>query len=469
MFIFLTILGILWIISVTKSVLFWVYLWQLKEYHIGRFIDHFRTAKGKSLLVDKFRIAKILLFVLYSIAPVLSLILILLIYFIELKKSILKPVFTLKTVFLVILSLGFVIIFAFSWIPLGLLLSDIFLPLIVTLFVAILKPVTYYANRRLLNRAGKKRAEFKDLIVIGITGSYGKTSTKEILYQILSDKFRVLKTEKNNNAEVGIAKTILNKLDSHYQVFIAEIGAYNVGKIREVCRAIKPTIGILTGVNEQHMATFGSQENIIKAKHEIFEELPADGIKIEKKTVNLRATDVIEEKENLFFKINGVYFRINVLGKHNLDNILLAIDCAVKLGMSLQEISKACLKIKDNKIIGRNPVIIDNSYSANPTGVIFDIEYLKLYTGKKAVVMPCLIELGQASKDVHQRIGKKLNKIADLAIITSRDWFEVIHQECPKAIYSDNAEEIVERLKGFNVIFVEGRVSRKIMEKIRCL
>lgn len=436
----------------------------MKEYHFGRFIDHFRTYKGKSLLRDKFTILKIFFLIfLFFFALNLKLfyILLFLIYLAELGRKFSKPVFTPKAIALILLSL--------TVSAAGFLLADILVPIAVSIFVFILKPITYFFAKNILAKASKKRSQFKDLIVIGITGSYGKTSTKEFLYAILSEKFKVLKTPKHINAEVGVAKTILKDLKPEHQIFIAEIGAYNVGKIKEVCNATKPKIGILTGINEQHMATFGSQEKIYKAKHEIFECLPPDGIKIEKNNLKLKVSGLIENKENIFFKINEIEFNVNLLGKHNLDNVLLAIDCAQKLGMSLEEISKACLKIKSNKIIKRNPVIIDNSYSANPTGVVSDIEYLKLYSGRSAVVMPCLIELGKASKDVHQRIGKKLNEVADLAIITSKDWFEAIKKEFPKAIYSENPNEIFEKLKGFETILIEGRIPKNILEKIKCL
>jgi len=488
MLIYLLILCILWLTAIIKSILFWVYLWQLKEYHIGRFVDHFRTAKGRDLLFNKRAIIKFLMILSFYFNPLVVFALSPLIYLAESgkvvyslsRKRILKPAFTPKVVFIILLSVLTelaIVFFSFGFIenkvwlsifffPLFLLVSDLIIPLLVSAIAILLKPITYFSAKRLLAKAAEKRNQFKDLIVIGITGSYGKTSTKEILHLILSEKFKVLKTQKHINAEVGIAKTILDNLRPEHQILIAEIGAYNVGKIKEVCQAIKPKIGILTGINEQHMATFGSQENISKAKHEIFECPPPDGIKIEKGNLEIKAENIIENKENVFFKINGIDFNINMLGKHNIDNVLLAAECARKLGMNLEDIAKACSKIKDNRIIKRDPVVIDNSYSANPTGTIADIEYLKLYNGKKAVVMPCLIELGKASKDVHKKIGRKLNEVASTAIITTRDCFEEIKKEFPAAIFSEDPEKIGDYLKGSDVILVEGRVSKNILNKI---
>ncbi len=120
-------------------------------------------------------------------------------------------------------------------------------------------------------------------MVIGITGSYGKTSTKEILYTILAEKFgenKVLKTKEHQNSEVGVSQCILNDLKPEHKIFVCEMASYNRGGIKLLCDIAKPKIGILTGINEQHMSTQGSQENIIKTKYELIESLPQDGLSI---------------------------------------------------------------------------------------------------------------------------------------------------------------------------------------------
>ena len=126
-------------------------------------------------------------------------------------------------------------------------------------------------RKNLINKAKQKRLKFKNLLVIGITGSYGKTSTKEFLATILSEKYKVLKTKEHQNSEVGVSQCILNDLKPEHEIFVCEMAAYNRGGIKLLCDIVKPKIGILTGINEQHMATFGSQENIIKTKYELIE------------------------------------------------------------------------------------------------------------------------------------------------------------------------------------------------------
>jgi UDP-N-acetylmuramoyl-tripeptide--D-alanyl-D-alanine ligase len=359
------------------------------------------------------------------------------------------------------------------------------------------QPLTYLVRRKVILRAQKKREDFPNLLVIGITGSYGKSSTKEFLYEILSEKYKVLKTQRNINAEIGVAQTILKELKPEHQIFVAEIGAYERGKIEEVCKMIKPKIGILTGINEQHMATFGSQENIIKAKFELIDSLPRDGTAILnmnnkyikdrimnhalsaiiKTGVDIWAEDIKVEKEFILFKIktkdgDSADFRINLMGRQNLENILLAVGCAKKLGMNLNEISAVCWKINSAqggiKFLKREqPMVLDASYSANPDGVIADLEYLKLYQGKKLIIMPCLIELGKASKEVHQKIGRKIAEVCDLAIITTKDYFKEIKEQAPNVFFIENPEEIAEKIKDFDVVLLEGRVPQKLIDLLK--
>src|SRR4030043_470726 len=456
--IILIIISILWFIRTSKVVLFYLYLWQIKEYHIKRLLSHFRTAKGASLVFNLLNIIKIFLLsslmLLFYLLPVIYLSESLKTFLDFYKKRLKSPVITKKTTILIALTFFLEILFVIIlflvidfivWFPVYFLIADLLTPLIVSLIVLVFQPLTYLVRRKVILRAQKKREEFPNLLVIGIAGSYGKSSTKEFLYEILSEKYKVLKTQRNINAEIGIAQTILKELKPEHQVLIAEIGAYERGKIKEVCKMIRPKIGILTGINEQHLATFGSQENIIKAKFELIDSLPQSGTailnmdnkhissklkaqnsKLQPKTIKLCsiserldiwAEDIRVEKEFIIFKIktkdgDSAEFRINLMGKQNLENVLLAVCCAKELGMNLNEISAVCWKINSAqggiKFLRRErPIILDASYSANPNGVISDLDYLKLYEGKKLIIMPCLIELGKTSREVHQRIGKR--------------------------------------------------------------
>lgn len=519
-------LSFLWFLRETRANLFWLYLWQLKEYHLARFIDHFRTERGRKLLFGPLVISKIIILVyayfislptkllpwqLYAVWAII----LMLLYLLEafkffqdfFQKTLKKPVLTPKTLSLILLALIFEILFLFIlfknfyfvlfqnfyWFTFYLLLFDILTPLIVSIIVFLIHFLTViFFRNKIIKKAKEKRGQFKNLLVIGIAGSYGKTSTKEFLAEILSEKFKVLKTKENQNSEVGISQCILNDLTEKHQIFICEMGAYSRGGIKLLCDIAKPKIGILTGINEQHMATFGSQESIIKTKYELIESLPDYNPPTTSSHSSLRlewAPDGLA-----FFNAKNKYclelYQQTKIKKYlygetasffGEENLLGAMAVAKELGMIEKEIALVVKKIK-NEIPGiqlkkrvNGLTIIDATYSANPDGVIGHLEYLKMLSGKKIIIMPCLIELGKASIDVHKRIGEKIGEICDLAIIVTKERFQEIKKgavekgmkeknffylEKPKAIL----EKIKPLLKSGNAVLLEGRVPNKIID-----
>lgn len=508
---------ILWFVIFTKKLLFWIYLWQLKEYHLARFKAHFQTVKGKKIIFNYLLFIKIILapglfFYFYYFFWVLLLIFFIesLFYFLNfLKRNFKKPVFTKKTILLLGAGLVLEILTIYYLLPLSenvfyfsLLVLDIFAPLIFSALVLSLEPIAIFCRRKKIKEATIKREKFNDLTVIGITGSYGKTSTKEILSAILEENFKVLKTKEHQNSEMGISRCILNDLKPEHQIFICEMGAYKRRGIKMLTDMVKPKIGILTGINEQHLATFGSLENIIKTKYELIEGLPKDGLaifngnnkycldlfnktNIVKKITNkdIWAEDVKIDKEFVSFKVrtNGdsADFRINLLGGHWIENVLMAVLVAKELGMSLEEISQSCLKIKPfpgAMRLVRNPEglnIVDATYSANLNGVVSHLDYLKNWTGKKVIVMPCLIELGRSSVEVHRQIGEKINQVCDLAIITTKECFEVIREKGKegKVLFIEKPKDIYNKIKNFSgkedIIFLESRLPKELLNLLK--
>ncbi|MCD6271149.1 UDP-N-acetylmuramoyl-tripeptide--D-alanyl-D-alanine ligase [bacterium] len=530
----------LWALHQIKAILFWVYLWQLKEYHRKRFIDHFRTHKGKSIFFNwQIGIKIVFLCLLFLVKSIFLVYIVLLLYLLGSLKSLVnfykrrlkKPIFTFKATIIcggcfmlfafivsILLVFGVDIIQLVQW----LLVMDLLTFLFVSLFVFLMHPLTLFFQYRLLQKAKNKREQFKDLIVIGITGSYGKTTTKEIISFVLAHKFKVLKTEKHINAEVGIAKTILEKL-SDQEIFVVEMGAYERGKIKQVCKMVKPKIGVLTGINQQHMATFGSQKNIVKGKFELIEALPEDGVAVvnwdnrfinsklksqkskpqlksqklknikiikyaikNKNEADVWAEDVKVQKEKLSFWISTKegkkeFCEVNLIGGHNVYAILAACAVAKELGMSLNEIIQILKEIKPDfgamklkKGVGGINVI-DASYSANPDGVISALDYLKIWENKKVIVMPCLIELGSVSKEVHRKIGEKIAEVCDLAIITTKDRFKEIQEGAIKKgmnkegiVFIDQPKKIAETIKNFcqekDIVLLEGRVPSGLVD-----
>ncbi|MCK4520374.1 hypothetical protein KAT95_00700 [Candidatus Parcubacteria bacterium] len=501
----------LWFIRTTKAVLFWFYLWQLKEYHIHRFKAHFQTYKGKHLIFNKLLLLKIILLLSFLFSSVLVgiqllnfvVLLPLILFFLYLleavktlkdffQKKLKKPVLTKKTIPILVFTFilfTFIPIFLWQKVTLSqviydypplhrfcfwLLLIDVLVPVIVSLIVFVFQPFTVLLRNRILEKAKKKKESFKKLLVIGITGSYGKTSTKEFLYTILSKKYRVLKTKEHQNSEIGISNCILNDLKPEHQIFICEMGAYNRGGIKLLCDIAKPKIGVLTGINEQHLATFGSQENIIRAKFELIESLPKDGIAF----FNAKNEYCVELYEKTRIK-KILYGKEAVFSGQ--ENILGAMAVAKEIGMNKKDILSVCGKIKD-KIAGielkkgtNGLNIIDATYSANPDSVISHLEYLKTWDGRKVLVMPCLIELGKASKQVHQRIGKKIAEVCNLAIITTKECFDDIKKfekisvgSKSQILFLEDSKKIFEKIKDFDkkedIILLESRVPKELLE-----
>ncbi len=536
-----------WFIRTSKAILFWLYLWQIKEYRFARFINHFQTAKGKQLIFNKLLIFKILLVIIFlsgfffRIEILLPFFiafpfLILILYILETAKVVFDffknklkiPVLTKKIIALIFITLTLQVLFIailslylkneigrndFVWASFSFLLFDILTPVIVSIIILFFQPLVILFKNQIIKQAKRKRKKFKNLKVIAVVGSYGKTSIKEFLAAILSTRFKILKTKEHQNTDPALAQHILNKLNSKHQIFIAEIAAYSRGGIKSACDIIKPQIGIIAGVNEQHLALFGSMENLMSAEggKELIDSLPKHGCVIilnkrkdlevnhlksqifcsVKEKLDFWAEDIKVKKDYLVFKIcskkqDPVLFKVNLIGAQNVENILLAVACAKELGMSLAEIAKACKKIRPlektmqiKKGIN-NSIIIDDSYSANPDGVIAALDYLKTLRqaqNKLIIIMPCLIELGPATQKVHQKIGKKIGQVCDLAIITTKEMFKEIKRAATEIgmdekniLFMENPKEIFTKIKSFSqpndVILLEGRLSAELIKQL---
>ena len=298
-----------------------------------------------------------------------------------------------------------------------------------------------------------------DVIKIAITGSYAKTTTKEILKTLLSQRYRVLATDGSYNTPMGIALTAKN-LDSTHDVFIAEMGARHVGDIKELVNIVKPKYGVLTGINNQHLETFGSIDNIIKTKNELFTNM-VDGVGFfgsdndiainlyqefagEKYLAGISSENALCYATDIQLSPQGMSFTLNIvgeepitcstvlLGRHNVKNICLASSVAYKLGLTPNEIA---LGINRLKSIGhrleltpnnKNIIIIDDSYNGNEDGVNAAMEVLDAFSGRKIVLTPGLVELGKMENIANLEFGKRLAKHADIVIVIGKHNAEML-------------------------------------------
>ena len=328
-----------------------------------------------------------------------------------------------------------------------------------------------YPLERTINEAyllsARRRIKTLQPKVIGITGSYGKTSTKYILREILSQKFNTLMTPNSYNTPMGICKVIRGDLTAEHEVFIVEMGAYKRGDIRELCNLAFPQIGILTAVGPQHLERFKSIENIAKGKYELIESLPADGLAVfncdneicagladkrEQTGSPVRryateaspvpsVTDIADLiATNVRYTDNGLAFTVRpnteasditeteiqtrLLGKHNVSNILAAMTVALECGMELQEIREAVAKVEPvphrlQLTTGAGGVtIIDDSFNSNPVGAKAALEALnEIGNGKKVLVTPGMIELGEKEYEENKKLGELAADVCDLIIL----------------------------------------------------
>ena len=330
------------------------------------------------------------------------------------------------------------------------------------------RPVEKLVGKHFEKQAKEKLASMTNMDVIGVTGSYGKTSTKNILHDILNVKYNVFKTPANFNTPFGLMITINEHLDKYNDYFIAEMGACKQGEIKELCDLVHPKYGILTRVGLAHLETFGSEEAIQNTKFELIESLPSDGIGIlnaddekqlnyqvknnctikwigiDNKKVDCYAKDLELSHKGTKFKVkfkgdNKEYnFETKLLGRNNIYNILAGITLGRELKISIKDLQKAVKRVAPvehrlsmTKYYDIN--LIDDAYNSNPMGCKMALEVLKMMPGKHIVVTPGMIEVGAKEDEVNKEFGREIADHTDEVIL--------IGEEKTKAIYEGLMEK----------------------------
>ena len=314
------------------------------------------------------------------------------------------------------------------------------------------RPVEKIVYKYYETQAKEKLKEMDKLKVIGITGSYGKTSCKNILNDILKTKYITRPTPRNLNTEYGLMMTVNNALERYDQAFIAEMGAYKQGEIKKLCNLVHPKYGILTYVGLAHLESFGSPEKIKETKFELIESLPSDGcavlnmddpnqvsyniknnckkiwISINNKKADVRAVDIKSDytgsKFNVMFKNDKTKypFETKLLGNYNLYNILASIALGKELGVSIKDLQVAVRKVKSPKARLELKDFgymyqINDAYNSNPLGAKMAIDVLDMMPGKKIVVTPGMTELGHKERELNHIFGTQISKVADIVIL----------------------------------------------------
>ena len=309
-----------------------------------------------------------------------------------------------------------------------------------------------------------RRPEYANLIRIGITGSWGKTSCKNILAKMLSYKYSVVASPSSFNTPLGLTKTVNKHLDGH-DLMIFEMGARYAGDIRYLCRLFKPTYGILTGIGPQHIDTMRTIDVIKRTKSDLVRSLPKDvGLAVINGD-NEKCREVFAEldlKDKFLSSINkikdaaawvddlsvsqdGCTFKLHIrdlevvscttklLGRHNIENILMCAIMANKLGVTPEQIAEAVAELEPTPhrlelVKASNGILIlDDSYNASAGGTAAALEVLALFKGQKVVMTPGLVEMGTRAEEENFKFGARVAKVADKVIIVNEVNKQAIH------------------------------------------
>lgn len=380
------------------------------------------------------------------------------------KKSIKKLVFTgrIKRLFAAAGIILTALILLFVFLPdniFGVLSATVafiisFLsPLLTYICWAVTYPIERAMSRWFVSDAKKILRQHSNLKVIGITGSYGKTSTKFILTRILSEKFNTICTPHSFNTPMGVVRTVREHLKPQTQIFVCEMGAKNVGDIKEICDIVDPDYGIITSVGPQHLETFKSVDNVFKTKFELAEAskntvfVNGDSKEIisriwdNKGDYRIFGTDsdfdyfassVKTDRNGSSFDIRlgkeTITLTTRLLGMHNTINIVGAAALAYELGVSPSDIqfAVASLKPTEHRLeMKKGPLgslMIDDAYNANPEGCLEAVRVLSSFEGmKKVIVTPGLIELGDKEYDCNYALGLEAAKYCDIMILVGKN------------------------------------------------
>ncbi|MGN1344050.1 MAG: Mur ligase family protein [Traorella sp.] len=358
-------------------------------------------------------------------------------YYFQLKIT--KRIIRLM-MYIIFIDLLFVIIsFIFElWMQLFFLFMIYFHKDIFYLFILISDPLEKKIRQSFVDKAKCKLSKYHG-IIIGITGSYGKTSIKNLVYDVLSMKYLCLKTRASYNNQMGITKTILEELD-HQEVFICEMGADHLHEIEDLCHFVSPTIGIVSSIGPQHLSTFKSMDNILHEKMQLLEYLDENGMGfynfdnfyLHEYEMNLRcdlqrigihsyadikATHVVCNHQGSYFEVEldgqTIPFTTNLLGEHNIINCLFAIACGKYLHVDIVLIQMAiqCAKAVEHRMELKpfyKGYCIDNAYNSNPESAKAALNVLQMMPKRHFIITPGFIDLGENHAYYSEEFGKQM-------------------------------------------------------------
>ncbi|OGH77105.1 MAG: hypothetical protein A3G08_04420 [Candidatus Magasanikbacteria bacterium RIFCSPLOWO2_12_FULL_47_9b] len=516
---------LLWFVSAFLDYADHCSLWQLKEYRWDKFKDFLSTKQGKQYFSSYalfFRTLFALCIFFWPLNSVFGLKIILLLFLSAdvffgahraVRHGLRRPRFTLRAIATVVFSLCIEFSFLFfyrDWSIIAVVfLFRFYVSTAVVFFLDI--PRSIY-KRCLVTYATKKIAKYADMVVIGVTGSYGKTSVKAHLVHLLSSSFSVCATPGNVNTEIGVAAFILKTSFVGVRVFVVEMGAYNIGEIAQLCRMVRPKIGILTAINEQHLSLFGSIRNIQKAKYELLRSIPQDGLAItnsdnpycreflheltaqvetfggdEGEKPTFLVSFIEQTAEGLHaagvYKGNKWSFLFpKIIGEYQMVNIAPAYIAARFLGVPDFVLEKQFLTIcNPSHALSVVPYgmseVINDSYNSNPDGFRVALERLASFPSSvpRIVVTRGMMELGERSEILHEQIGEEISFIADELVVITKDFYEPLkrgvgEKSRTKVVLKENHEALLAYIQTFKkrkaVLLFENRIPAMVQKEV---
>ena len=357
------------------------------------------------------------------------------------------------------------------------------------------RPVEGMINQHYINDAKKKLRSVPDLIVIGVTGSYGKTSVKYYLDTLLKEHFEVLITPESYNTPMGVVKTIRSSLKPSHQIFICEMGARHVGDIKEICDIVHPEHGIITSVGPQHLETFFNMDNIVNTKFELADALPEVGLlflngdneyirnhsgkyknkifyttgewakarelesQIEEGEVPqyYQTGDVKLSRTGTEFTVTAPdgekeTFQMRLLGEHNVINVAGAVAVANTLGIPLKQLKVPVRRIQPvahrMQLLERgNYTIIDDAFNSNPVGSRAAVETLKQFEGVRILITPGMVELGEKEAEYNYKFGTYAADCCDYILLVGEKHTAPIHKGVLESGFSQERCRVFEKLE----------------------
>lgn len=342
--------------------------------------------------------------------------------------------------------------------------------------------------------------------VVGVTGSVGKTSTRDMVYSVVKQKYKTLKTEGNYNNEIGLPLTILRYHDE--EVLVLEMGMNHLQEMSRLSMIARPDIACITNVGTAHIGELGSRENILKAKLEIINgmkegstliinqdndmlqtvELPhLNVVRVGKgKEASIQASHIVLEETKSSFEVEyqgkKEIIEVPVQGEHNISNALIAIAVGIELNISLEDIKKGIQEFKLTKnrmdILEKNhKTVIDGTYNASVDSMKSSIDVLANYKKRKVAILADMLELGDYSQQLHEEVGSYVaSKGIDILVCVGKE-AKYIYQKARESMkdvyYFELNQEVIARLdellKEDDVILVKGSHSmnlKEVVEKI---